>query len=320
MSSVDVPKTFGALLIGALFASVLSGAVGVQGIIYRKLYPADPRNLKLLVFLIWFLDTFHTVLIWGSLWHFFIDFYGSPEKIDQIPWTLALSIILTAILTFSVHCFFAHRIYKLSKKNVFLTIPILFLAVLRLVSAAGTTAEMLILESFTDFRTRVRWLFTLGLALSSVVDVLITGSLFHLLRSSRTEGGQLNSVIDSLILYTFETGSITSAATIISMICWIAAPTNLVFMGLHFVISKLYANSLLVTLNTRKNLRSRNRSMSGSSGQNPALILEARRGFGTQNVVSPVDSAFQVKTTELQINVERSVQYTTDYLYDERRA
>ncbi|KAK7437270.1 hypothetical protein VKT23_018715 [Stygiomarasmius scandens] len=233
-----------------------------------------------------------------------------------MPWFLTFS---KAILTFSVHCFFAHRIFKLSKKNAFLTVPILFLAVLRLVSAAGTTAEMMILQSFSEFRTQVRWLFTLGLALSSGVDVLITGSLFYLLKSSRTEGGQLNGVIDSLILYTFETGSITCAATIISMICWIAAPTNLVFMGLHFVISKLYANSLLVTLNTRKNLRSRNRSTSGSSGH-PAMILEARRGFGSNAVNSPTDSAFHVKTTELQINVERSVQYTTDYIYDDRRA
>lgn len=31
--------------------------------------------------------------------------------------------------------------------------------------------------------------------------------------------------------------------------------TNLVFLGLHFVIGKLYANSLVASLNTRKELR-----------------------------------------------------------------
>ncbi|KAF5366606.1 hypothetical protein D9758_008942 [Tetrapyrgos nigripes] len=298
MSSVDIPRTYGALLIGALFASILSGAVAVQSLIYQKMYPRDPRSIKLLVFLIWSLDTFHTGLIWGSLWKHFITDYGFSAEIDHIPWTLALSIVFTAVLTFSVHCFFANRIYMLSKRSWILTIPIVLLAVLRLISAAGTTVEMMILQSFSNFRHEVRWLFTLGLALSSGVDILITVSLFYLLQSSRTEGGRFNGVIDSLILYTFETGSITSAATVVSMICWIVAPTNLIFMGLHFVISKLYANSLLVTLNTRKNLRNRNRSVSGSGSpnNNQALILEARRAQG-QN--SATDSAFHVKSTEV---------------------
>jgi len=34
----------------------------------------------------------------------------------------------------------------------------------------------------------VQWIFTTGLALSTVVDVLITGCLFLLLQSSRTDG------------------------------------------------------------------------------------------------------------------------------------
>ena len=33
-----------------------------------------------------------------------------------------------------------------------------------------------------------QWIFTTGLALSTVVDVLITGCLFVLLQSTRTEG------------------------------------------------------------------------------------------------------------------------------------
>ncbi|KAF8832912.1 hypothetical protein HHX47_DHR1001759 [Lentinula edodes] len=106
------------------------------------------------------------------------------------------------------------------------------------VSATATTATMLHYRSFIQFREHVRWLFTLGLALSSAVDVLITSSLFMLLRRSKMEGGSLDGVIDTLILYTFETGSVTCAATIVSMICWISIPTQLIFMALHFIIGK----------------------------------------------------------------------------------
>ncbi|KAK7468296.1 hypothetical protein VKT23_002810 [Stygiomarasmius scandens] len=65
---------------------------------------------------------------------------------------------------------------------------------------------------------------------------------------------RLNAVIDSLILYSFENGAITTVATIVSMICWLGMD-NLVFLGLHFAISKLYANSVLAVFNYRVRLR-----------------------------------------------------------------
>ncbi|KAK7037231.1 hypothetical protein VNI00_011222 [Paramarasmius palmivorus] len=288
-SSTALPETYGALLLGSLFASALSGAVVIQVILYFKLYSSDAFRLKLLVFLIWLLDTCHTSLIWSALWAYFVGYYGQVEKIDYIPRTLALSVIFTAILTFCVHCFFALRLFRLSHGNWLLTGPILILALLRLGTAAASTTEMfvlcgtapmpyditqwfpfrLILRSFSQFVERDGWIFTVGLSSSSAVDVLITASLFFLLRNSRrTTSGKTSLVIDSLIIHTFETASLTSASTIVCMICWVAMPSNLIFMGLHFFIGKLYALSLLVTLNIKSEIRdkfhhSTNRSGSG---------------------------------------------------------
>jgi hypothetical protein len=39
------------------------------------------------------------------------------------------------------------------------------------------------------------------------------------------------------------------------MFFWLFMSHNLIFMGMHFAIGKLYANSLLVTLNTRNAIR-----------------------------------------------------------------
>jgi len=65
----------------------------------------------------------------------------------------------------------------------------------------------------------------------------------------------LHSIIDTLILYAFEIGILTSAATVASLLCWVTLNNSLIFLGLHFVIGKLYANSLLATLNSRNELR-----------------------------------------------------------------
>jgi hypothetical protein len=156
---------------------------------------------------------------------------------------------------------------------------------------------MLKLHTFTAFKQDVRWIFTTGLALSSTVDILITASLCTLLRSSRTGMEKLNAIIDSLIMYAFETGALTCAGTIASMLCWSVIPNNLVFMGLHFVIGKFYANSLLVTLNTRQSTREKIRSghsTSGSGDLNHGVAVHfidpRRRRIGDELVLSGVRS------------------------------
>ncbi|KAF8079376.1 hypothetical protein FPV67DRAFT_115274 [Lyophyllum atratum] len=96
MASVDIPKTFGALLLGGLFAAALLDVVAVQIAIYVKLYPGDGTRLKALVPFIWSLDTCHTGFIWAALWEYLNGYFGAEEKIDFIPWNIALSILFTA--------------------------------------------------------------------------------------------------------------------------------------------------------------------------------------------------------------------------------
>jgi hypothetical protein len=65
----------------------------------------------------------------------------------------------------------------------------------------------------------------------------------------------MNEVLDSLVVYTLENGSLTSAATVASMICWVTMPNSLclsfsdirdvlivfqdkIFLAIHVVIGK----------------------------------------------------------------------------------
>ncbi|KAG2052736.1 hypothetical protein BDR06DRAFT_957441 [Suillus hirtellus] len=307
---VSVPATYGALLIGGFLASALSGIVTVQSFVYFKLYPTDLPWRKAIVAVIWALDSVHTALVCASIWIYLIQNFGDTSKINDIPNTVAMTIALTAILTFIVHCFFAHRIHKLSHCDWRITAPLLIFAFLRLCSASVTTAEMIHLKTFTEFKREIRWVFTLGLALSSLVDVLIAVFLCHSLRANRKASSSMDYVINSVILYTLENNSLTSAATVVSMICWLVMPTNLIFMGLHFVISKLYANSLLATLNARKQLR-QERAQRGLSAELPLAfpgLAPSNRFHSNHHNSSRVDPI----GTKLEINVEKTVEYEVD--------
>lgn len=120
----------------------------------------------------------------------------------------------------------------------------------------------------------------------------------------------MNHVLDKLILYSFENGSLTCAAVVVSMICWLERGNNLIFLGLHFVISKFYANSLLATLNTRKGLRPGHRaSPSNSNDRQPIMFPDNFRG---PRPSMKRLSEEETKTTPLQINVNKTTMSVVD--------
>ncbi|KAF9478889.1 hypothetical protein BDN70DRAFT_719999 [Pholiota conissans] len=296
--------TYGALLLGALFASGFSGIVAIQSLLYFKLYPKDKKSLQALVLVVWLFDVTHTTLVWAAMWDYMVENLGEDSYEDHIPGTIAFSVVLTAALTFLTHCFFAHRIYRLSRGNWYLTVPVLILALGRLASASVSGGEMIKLKSYEMFRAQFRWLFSMGLALSSGADVLITVLLFVLLRQTKAGSLTLGHIIDACILYTFETGSLTSVATVVSMICWITLDNSLIFLGLHFIIGKLYANSLLASLNTRKHLRRSRATVTAVDLMNMPHLSTLPRDF--QNSKERAD------IRGVQVNVIKSVQYDVD--------
>lgn len=260
MDAVDVPRTYGSILLGSFFAFGLSGAVSLQCVSYFKLYPHDGMPTKVLVSTVWLLDLVHSSFICASLWRYFITFLGDQTQIDYIPWTMAFTVLFTATQTFLVHCYFAQKILKASGRSWRITAPIVILAAGRLFAATVSTFEMVHLHQFSAFtKLYPGWVFTTGLSLSSGVDLLIMGWLCYYLVAIRTRIGPNSTMmirwVDLITLYTLENGALTFFSATASLICWLTMPTNLVFLGLHFVIGKLYANSLLASLNIRQELQ-----------------------------------------------------------------
>jgi len=304
-----VKNTYGPLLLGAFVASCLSGIVTVQSFLYIKLYPNDPTRMKVMVGAVWLLDTLHTCSFIVSIWGYLIAHFGDEGRIDFIPWSVAMTIAITAAITLIVHCFLIQRIHMLTNKDWRITGPILVLAVSRLCSASVAATEMIRIHSFEAFKPLL-WLVTLGLALSSTVDILITIVLCYKLRSRRTESISMNSVIDSMILYTFENGLLTCAATVLSMICWVTMPSNRIWMGVYFMIGKLYANSLLANLNTRKQLRE-GRFQTTTSGDHILPVIFPDNFSGGTRRTSGKYLEMSARR-DLQINVHKVVETRLD--------
>ncbi|KAF8555043.1 hypothetical protein OG21DRAFT_1484138 [Imleria badia] len=250
-----VATVYGSILLGTCFGCGLTGIVFVQCILYYKLYPADFAWTKALVFVVWLFDMMHTACIITAVWESVITNFDKPQNMDDIPSALGLSVAVTALVTFMVHCFFANRIRMLTKKW-YIAAPVVFLAFLRLLAACVSTSEIIRLKHYSLFiKPYPSWVFTTGVTLSASVEFIITTVMIIFLGSRKTGFANMNHIINSLILYTLETGGFTFLVTLASLFCWLLMRHNLIFLGMHFAIAKLYANSLLATLNTRKRLR-----------------------------------------------------------------
>ncbi|KAM6489373.1 hypothetical protein JOM56_015274 [Amanita muscaria] len=81
---MSIAKNHGAVLLGALVATFLSGMSTVQTVIYFRLYQKDPIILKTSVISTWSLDVIHTAFIWVVLWSTFIESFGQESEIDVI--------------------------------------------------------------------------------------------------------------------------------------------------------------------------------------------------------------------------------------------
>ncbi|KAH8099874.1 hypothetical protein BXZ70DRAFT_941624 [Cristinia sonorae] len=306
---VGLRASLGAVMLGTIAGAFLSGVVSMQAVLYYRIYPKDLFRYKFIVGFIWVLDLLHTTMASAANWTYLIDNFGNDEISDHITWSIAVTVALTAFITFFVHLFFTHRIFTLSRRNYYITLPIVFLAFARLALALVSTTKMIQLQSYKEFVRLWSFIFTAGLSSATAVDILIAVALIAYLNRNRTGFSSMDTIIDSITLYTIENGLLTSLTTLVSLICWVSMPRNLIFLGLHFGISKLYANAFLATLNARKILRGKSQHSSDRSEHPmPVLFPENFNRFSRAGrYVSPND--VEPITTKVQINVEKTIEH-----------
>ncbi|KAH7917128.1 hypothetical protein BV22DRAFT_1135670 [Leucogyrophana mollusca] len=81
-----------------------------------------------------------------------------------------------------------------------------------------------------------------------------TFALCWILHRSWTEFARTDTLIDKLVIYTVNTGLLTSLFTLADLLCAITMQDNLIYIGLYFCLSKLYTNAFQAILNSRHGL------------------------------------------------------------------
>ncbi|KAJ7027971.1 hypothetical protein C8F04DRAFT_1291942 [Mycena alexandri] len=205
--SVDLSTTLGADEIGVLFSYFLFGVATSQAYVYYSRFPNDSVKLKTLVAIVWLAELGRIVCVGSGLFTYTIFNYGHLETVvGPLPKSLDTAILIGGIPIICVQGFFSFRIYAFSKR-FFVPIFIWVVTSMRCISGTALMVTSLRMKSIVEFEMQWGWLFTAFWGFSVASD---------------RPSGQKRTValIDKLILWTLETGMLTSVTIILEVICF----------------------------------------------------------------------------------------------------
>ncbi|KAJ7507868.1 hypothetical protein B0H11DRAFT_147767 [Mycena galericulata] len=248
--SIDLNKTFGALLIGVIAAVLLYGVTCVQAFYYFNNYQ-DGLWAKTLVAVLWVLETVHSIFGCHAIYFFVITNYGNPASLAKATWSAILTLLVSSFIMLLVHLFYAKRVWHMSRGNIFLTALIVMFALGHSGMGFVIAVRAFELQDFAAF-VKITGVVDSALSLAVVTDVLIAATLSYYLHTSRSGLARTDSLINRLLVYTINNGILTSAFDIITLFQVTAEAHNLIFLAVFQVVGSLYTNSMLATLNSRK--------------------------------------------------------------------
>ncbi|KAF7350898.1 hypothetical protein MSAN_01651900 [Mycena sanguinolenta] len=253
---VSIQTTLGAYQIGVLISYALLGITTTQAYIYYIRFPDDSFKLKALVAFVYLCEVVHAITLGDTLNVLTISDSASwsERALGPIPKSFPIATFLSGLIGGSVQGFFAYRVYALSKKLV-IPMSCWVMCAMRVAMATLISANLLHATVVT-FEGRWKWALTTLWAVSTVNDLTVTATLVAILVSQRDNAYKRTAaLVDKLIMYTIETGMLTSMSSITALACLISMPANFIWIAIFATNARLISNSLLASLNSRASLR-----------------------------------------------------------------
>ncbi|KAI8976296.1 hypothetical protein BD414DRAFT_524569 [Trametes punicea] len=305
--AVHLDDTLGAAFLGHFVTSILYGITTLQAFIYYRHNQTDGLMLRRSrCGLRRILDGLHAGLITGAIYWYCITNFTNLQAVQRPIWPIPTMIIISNISNSIVRCIFGYRLWRLSDRNWLFPSVIAFLSVFIFVDAAYFAAKLYSIPLYSHVN-EISWSLYLGLSVEATVDLIVAITQCLLLRRLETGIQRTDSVIRVLTTYSINTGLLTSLCAIGALISYAAEPRKFIYFAFYFVLSKLYVNSLLATLNARGSLLEGARvrgSRRHRDGQNKIVLR-------VEPTLSPDPSSSSDPSSAFDAEAEHTVEFTT---------
>ncbi|OBZ77498.1 hypothetical protein A0H81_01971 [Grifola frondosa] len=282
-SPITLDNTLGAALLGNIAAAAFYGVTNVQTYIYFSRYETDPLAMKSLIYArSSSYDNVHIALITHAVYTYTVKDFTNLLAISVPTWSILAHVIVTGVSDVIVRCIFCHRVWRLSNRNWILSAAIS----LNLVNFTGIHQVVLPHILPRQIRRRKSCLCYQRLQHTNVLQ-----SFRNLMDLRRTGFARTDSIVRILMMYSVNTGALTSLCALLCLVTYANMPNNFVFIAFYFVLPKLFLNSLLATLNARRKLRET------SSGALVSIPLSAASGSHMSSAGVGLDIVRRMRTS-----------------------
>ncbi|KAI0325100.1 hypothetical protein GY45DRAFT_1438640 [Cubamyces sp. BRFM 1775] len=253
---VQIPSlqdTYGALFIGMCFCILLYGLTLHQTYLYFRFFHRDQSFLKVVVFAILIVETLHTIMITHICYDHLVINYFNPLGLLSDTWSLRLLAPISVVAMTLCQGFYTRRVYLIERRYR----PLVALAIALLVAEFGFMVALTV-QAFKGQNVEdlgnLTWLVSAIYGLAVSIDSIVTGVLIAALLRSKTGFKRTDSLIQTLVVYTINTGLSLSIAGILCFVFALVMPETMIYVAIGVVTTKLYANSVLAVLNARRSL------------------------------------------------------------------
>ncbi|KAK0214051.1 hypothetical protein IW262DRAFT_293319 [Armillaria fumosa] len=241
----------GPVIVGYLLQWGLFGTLSVQLYLYYLAFPKDRNSTKHLVYGIYIIEFVQTILFTHDAFAVFGYGFGDIEVLTRMHFNWLAIPIMSAVVAFVGQAFYAYRIFILSKSRI-IPLFVICLSLISSVAAIVTGAYCFLEDSITELNNR-RTSISIGFwcASSALCDIIIAICMTYYLMRSNTSFRRTRILVSKLIRLIIETGTMTAVVALLCLILFFAFPHKTFYGATSVVIPKLYANTILVVLNSR---------------------------------------------------------------------
>ncbi|EIW74999.1 hypothetical protein CONPUDRAFT_85678 [Coniophora puteana RWD-64-598 SS2] len=251
-SAESVAGIVGPIEVGVQISNVLYGLSVIQTFVYFAHFGKDPWPTRAVIVTMMGLETLHQGFIGVNLWDMTVLAFQNQFALDTISQASAAVVIISVLIIVIVEGFFCYRLWRLSKNPV---IPLLCI----LLSLIGSISAIILAhQGLTDpcnasYHYKLQTtLIILMLAAHAICDVTITlGLVYYLVRFSSFGMRKTNTRLHRLIVWSVETGMLTSIMATLSIIFFLIWQKNYAWRGIFGILANVECNSLLAALNNR---------------------------------------------------------------------
>ncbi|KAK0226536.1 hypothetical protein IW262DRAFT_774035 [Armillaria fumosa] len=246
-----IERLSGPLIVGFLLHWGLFGTLSIQLYLYYLAFPKDRKFTKCLVYGVYIIEFAQTMLLTHDAFVSFGYGFGDLDALTNVHLNWLFVPIMGGIAASVGQSFYAYRIFILSRSRI---VPA-FISCVSLISfvasiiAGVCTDQADVISKINSPRISIPiGILCAGYALCDItIAICMT---YYLIRSS-TGLHRTQILVTKLIRLIIETGSLTAAIALVISILFFAFPHEAFYVTPSLIISKLYANTIYMVLNSR---------------------------------------------------------------------